>query len=423
MATIQNKRASSKAKIEDAKLLAGEIALVTSGVDAGLGYVGVDGQTGTAVPFKAGKADEAAKLSTARNVSATGDVEATAVAFDGTADVSLATTIKDGVVTKAKLATALQTEIDEKVKSVTATAAKGIEIAGTATDPTIGIKIDAVKQDNALEVSADGLYVAQATAPEYTIIKATQAAADSVATYKLQKDGVDVAGSVINIPLDYLVKSADLKTSTGAGDPSGLPANHKYIDFVVNVKEGTGTESHLYLDVADLTDVYTSGSAADDAVVVAVSNDNKITATLTDGKILITKLEQDAQDAIALAKTAVQEVAAADKSIKVTDGGRTKSINVAVSTTVGNALVLDAEGLFVPNMGVTAGNGIDISADKVVSVKAHPTSANGLFVNAGGVGVTIASTTGVGVVKGSDEIAVGGDGALTVDNIDCGSLD
>lgn len=483
---IQHKRASAKAKIDAAALKAGELAFITSGADAGLGFVGVDGQVGTAISLKVNNAAEAAKLSTARNITLAGNVTAPAVAFDGTGDVTINTTIEALSVSKAMLTAALANEIDAKVTSVTATTDKGIEIAGTATAPTVGVKIDA-KADNKLQVSADGLYVAPTTAPEYTIVKAQTASADSVATYKLQKDGVDVAGSIINIPLDYLVKSATIKTVPQGGDDSGLPDGHKYIDFEVNVKEGTGTASHLYLDIADMVDPYTSGSTATDPIVVAISNDNKITATLTDGKISLAKLEQGVQDSLGKADTALQpadikatgvdgtngtitvkgteiavkglgdaayktvggangvagldangkltdavlpddtvtSVTAGDKSITVGGTDHAPTVAVTVSNTPNNALSLDANGLYVAKSGVVAGDGLGsttVGNTTTLSAMISTANAHGLSVSGNGIAMALATGTTVGTVKGSDEIAVAADGSLTVTTIDCGEL-
>lgn len=92
---------------------------------------------------------------------------------------------------------------------------------------------------------------------DYTVVKLTQAEDGYIASYQLQKDGAGV-GAVINIPKDYLVKSAEIKTSTGAGDPSGFPAGTKYIDFTINTYDteaGSGTESHIYLNVQDLVGI------------------------------------------------------------------------------------------------------------------------------------------------------------------------
>lgn len=172
-------------------------------------------------------------------------------------------------------AEAAQAEAESKVASVGATANGGITISGTATAPTVGIKLDPAT-GNAASLGANGLMVTvpEVTVPEYTIAKLGTATSGYLATYQLQKDGAAV-GVNIDIPKDYLVKSASIKTSTGDGDPSGFPAGTKYIDFVINTHDtasGSGTESHIYLNVEDLVDVYTAGNG------IAISDENVVSA-------------------------------------------------------------------------------------------------------------------------------------------------
>ena len=169
-------------------------------------------------------------------------------------------------------ATAAQASADAKVASVTATANGGIDIGGTKTAPTVGIKLDPAA-GNAATLGAAGLMVTipEVAIPEYSIVKLGTATEGYIATYQLQKDGAQ-AGVNIDIPKDYLVKSAEIKTSAGEGDPSGLPAGSKYIDFVINTKVGTGEESHIYLDVQSLVDAYTPGNG------IEISEANVISA-------------------------------------------------------------------------------------------------------------------------------------------------
>lgn len=219
---------------------------------------------------------------------------------------------------------------ETKVASVSATANKGIEIAGTATAPTVGIKLDPAP-GNAASLSAAGLLVTVPAAAEYTIAKLGTADAGYLATYQLQKDGTGV-GEKINIPKDYLVKSAEVKTSTGTGDPSGFDAGTKYIDFTINTYDtqaGSGTESHIYLNVADLVDVYTTGSETGDAIQIAISADNKISASVTAKGITLTMLSDDVQTAIGSAKSALQE---SDITTGTTNGTiKVKDSEVAVA--------------------------------------------------------------------------------------------
>lgn len=219
------------------------------------------------------------------------DVEGAAAAVLGTtSDTStkatvygaraLATEAKTAAGTAQTAADNAMTEAKAKVKSVGATANKGIEIAGTATEPTVGIKLSTAT-GNAASLSADGLMVTipEVTVPEYTISKLSTATAGYLASYQLQKDNVGV-GAVINIPKDYLVKSAEVKTSTGTSDPSGLPSGTKYIDFTINTYDtasGSGTTSHIYLNVEDLVDVYTAGNG------ISISDANVVSAKVVAG--------------------------------------------------------------------------------------------------------------------------------------------
>lgn len=143
-----------------------------------------------------------------------------------------------------------------------------------------GAKVPVVTVDKAGHVtSVSEQAISEPDVPEYTVAKLETATAGYLASYQLQKDGTGV-GAVINVPKDYLVKSASVKTSTGASDPSGLPSGTKYIDFVVNTYDtssGSGTESHIYLNVQDLVDVYTPGNGID------ISDSNVISAKVVAG--------------------------------------------------------------------------------------------------------------------------------------------
>ena len=113
------------------------------------------------------------------------------------------------------------------------------------------------------------------TAPEvddgFTVNVEKQAQAESgyIATYVVKQGGTQ-KGVKINIPKDYLVKSASVETCSTANTPSqGLAVGDKYIDFVINTKDGTGSAEHLYLNLHDLTDVYTA-----DESTLQLSNSN-----------------------------------------------------------------------------------------------------------------------------------------------------
>ena len=157
---------------------------------------------------------------------------------------------------------------NDKVASVTA-GNNGISVGGTATAPTVGLKISG-DSGNLAQIASDGLKV---VAPEYSITKDATAQSGFLATYHLTKDGANV-GTAINIPKDYLVKSAEVKVATGS-DASGFPAGTTYIDFVVNTYDttsGSGTESHIYLNVETLVKTHTAGNG------ISISDTNVISA-------------------------------------------------------------------------------------------------------------------------------------------------
>lgn len=81
---------------------------------------------------------------------------------------------------------------------------------------------------------------------------------------------------------------------------AGYKVGDKYMDFTINVAVGSGNESHIYINVNELFDAYTSGSEVGDTVVVTVDNDtNKISADITDGTVARTKINADFEKNIA----------------------------------------------------------------------------------------------------------------------------
>lgn len=145
----------------------------------------------------------------------------------------------------------------------TYTAADGA-VTVDATAKTIGVNVSA-DADNGLQKKADGLYVKDRTVD---VVKKATANAGYIASYQVTVNGT-VVGADINIPKDYLVKSADIKVVAAADDPyAGAVVGDKYIDFVVNTVGGDGNESHIYLSVQDLVDEYTAG----DGIEISATN-------------------------------------------------------------------------------------------------------------------------------------------------------
>lgn len=73
-------------------------------------------------------------------------------------------------------------------------------------------------------------------------------------TYVVKQGGMQV-GSKINIPKDFLVKSATVKSATLPNVPvDGLSIGDKYIDFIINSKDNSSNDEHIYIKLSDIMD-------------------------------------------------------------------------------------------------------------------------------------------------------------------------
>ena len=191
-----------------------------------------------------------------------------------------------------------------KVSSVSASD-NSITVGGTATEPTVKVAISA-DDGNALSLAADGLKVTipEVTVPEYSIKKLDTATAGMSSSYQLTKDGTGI-GAIIDIPKDMVVKSGSVQTYEAGSLPAGVTEAGTYIVLVLNDAE----ETKLYINVGNLIEYVTSGSAAGDMVFVNIDpQTHKVTATITDGTITEAKLHADVKGKLAKAVSAIQEV-------------------------------------------------------------------------------------------------------------------
>ena len=246
--------------------------------------------------------NEAGTLIKLASTTASGDLAADVATLQGqVADlISKVGTAAQGESTPA---TGLYALIDEvkalaegKVASVGATDTS-VVVGGTATAPTIQVQISK-DSDNALSLATDGLKVVvpDVTHPEYSIVE-DKTSADYSAVYHLTKDGVNV-GAAINIPKDMVVKSGTVETN-----PEGKPAGTYLVLTLANA-----TEDKIYINVGDLIEYVTAGDSPDGMVIVSVSDDHKVTATLGNASITEAKLAKDVTDKLAKAVSAVQSV-------------------------------------------------------------------------------------------------------------------
>lgn len=153
-------------------------------------------------------------------------------------------------------------DLTGKVSAVRATANKGIEIEGSATTPTVGIKLDPIQDNVTLSLGANGLKA-----------KDTTALRDVTGQNFIKKNGTNIEGH-LNLTYNTETKKINLE-----GFDSSVIAS---IDATAFIKDGmintvelvTNPESHspgtylvitfntdagkdaIYLDVSSLIDVY-----------------------------------------------------------------------------------------------------------------------------------------------------------------------
>lgn len=100
-------------------------------------------------------------------------------------------------------------------------------------------------------------------------------------SYTIYQGGVALSPK-INIPKDFLVRGAEIKTVTTTNVPyQDAAIGDKYIDFVINTKSDNPsvvTDEHLYLPINDLAHVYTAGNgiviSAGDAISITIDSNN-----------------------------------------------------------------------------------------------------------------------------------------------------
>lgn len=175
-------------------------------------------------------------------------------------------------------------------------------------------------------------------------------------TYHLKQG--DTRSFTIDIPKDFLVKSASLET-VAAEDiaeggklfgKDGFEVGDKYIDFVVNAKDDTEEASHVYLNVKDLVDVYTGSEG--DIVDIAVDG-TTVKATVKANSIgfsqLCAEVKEyiDAQDAATYlsAKSYIDTVSAALSGdyVKKIDDAQAAAIAKAMEVSSAASAYTDAQ--------------------------------------------------------------------------------
>lgn len=116
----------------------------------------------------------------------------------------------------------------------------------------------------------------------------------------------------IDIPKDMVVESGTVETKAEAG---AWGEAGTYLHLVL----ANATEDNIYINVGSLIEYVTSGSKVGDQIVIDVSADHKVTATLTEGSVTLAQLHADVQTAIGKAhshtnKAELDKIVTGDKA-------------------------------------------------------------------------------------------------------------
>lgn len=248
--------------------------------------------------------------------------------LDTNSDVALVSET-DGVVT----ITGSLAEVDGIVGTGSASNVTLAKVAKTGVAEDLGITaINSLKRNNvavtdtqaALEVIAEKLE--NNAAAGVVTLESADNATGALKTYTLYQGvlGTDDAAAkaakaigTIDIPRDYLVKSAVVSTVETANTPyTGAAVGDKYIDFVINTKDSDTDASHLYVAINDL--IHPIGAVANASEVqVAVDANNQISASVVD--IAASKITYRAADSTANPAVTRESVAEALARIDATE--------------------------------------------------------------------------------------------------------
>lgn len=272
-------------------------------------------------------------------------------------------------------ATAAQASADAKVASVTATENGGIEIGGTKTAPTVGIKLDPAA-GNAATLGAAGLMVTipEVNVPVYDIVKDTDSG-DYAAIYHLTKDGTNT-GAAINIPKDLFVKEGKV-----VDNPAGQPAG-KYIELTLQ-----NQANPIYINVADLVDAYTPGNG------ITISATNEVSAKV----VAANGLSVDASGiAMVLASGTANGAMSSDQFTKL--GGIAD--NATANTITLNSIATPNPTFYAPTTGgmagqqlVSGGDGAPVWQDMPTNLKKYSANNTELTATGGVFTWTISAAT------------------------------
>lgn len=217
------------------QLLLGEIGVLHTDVEGSALYIEtVDGST---------SAETLAKFVTEK-------------AIDSKIEQAILSGVSTGLTQLSAATEALSSATVDALNAVNNAIGLPINVDGTEYSGSVKEAVEA------LDAKVDDIESALTENLKVTINSEATPEAGALKAYEF-KQGNTVIGT-INIPKDFLVKSAELKTVETADEPySGAVVGDKYIDFTINAKDASEAAEHLYLPVNDLIDVYTAGNGLD----------------------------------------------------------------------------------------------------------------------------------------------------------------
>lgn len=247
---------------------------------------------------------------------------------------------------------------------------KALEDIGTLTDLKTTEKSNLV---SALNEIKDALDVAK-TEAKVTIETASTATEGYLKTYIVKQNNAEVGK--IDIPKDLVVTEGSVVVN-----PEGQSAG-TYIKLVI-----ANQEAPIYINVADLVDVYTAQASATQ-VQIAISDDNIISATIVAGSISATelaagavetakikdknvtkaKLEDDVQTSLGKADTAVQKVTTGKANGEIKVDGIAVPVAGLKSAAYADSSAFDAAGAASAVLGTASDNK---DANTVYGAKAY----------------------------------------------------
>ncbi|MBR6529625.1 MAG: hypothetical protein IKT62_06265 [Firmicutes bacterium] len=222
----------------------------------------------------------------------------------------------------------------------------------------------------------------------------------------------------INIPKDYLVRSANIETVDTADEPyTGAEVGDKYIDFVVNTKDGdSGTPQHMYIALDDLVAVMQGSVGSEITVTIGANNTIQASINKVSGNKIVYRAadtsdpENPVTEQSVNAKIAELEEALGD-GLDALDGS-------ATIATVSDGVVTIKSGVEEVDGVIDNDSGSDITLAKVattgaaIDVSYGQSTVKAALDTIGTIPGTASATTVVGYV---DEVLGDTVGALDAD--------